>query len=237
MEPLLVGVLTTAAFTFLIMFMPNTRVQVLPGLAGGLLTAVLFIFWMKLCLAIQIGVANYSTIYGSFAVVPIVLFWIQVSWEIVLLGTETASALQNCTSHSLEMRARAASARSKFVLALAVVREAARAMLGEAPAFETSRFAREKGVPVRILNEVLHELVQAGLLAELRNGAGVYVLLRSPDSIQVKDVFDVMHAANSAVAAAGGSLTPAIQDVLNRMDAGVTASFESMSVRQLAAKS
>ncbi len=38
---------------------------------------------------------TYQGVYGSMALVPLVLVWIYVSWLLVLLGVEIACALQN----------------------------------------------------------------------------------------------------------------------------------------------
>jgi uncharacterized BrkB/YihY/UPF0761 family membrane protein len=45
---------------------------------------------MKLCAVAQVGIANSSALYGSFALFPIVLAWTYMSWQIVLLGAVIA---------------------------------------------------------------------------------------------------------------------------------------------------
>lgn len=72
-----------AAFFWL---MPNASVRFRSALWGGMIVAVLFGGWMKLCAVAQVGIAKSSAMYGSFALVPIVLAWIYMSWQIVLLG-------------------------------------------------------------------------------------------------------------------------------------------------------
>ena len=180
--------MTSLCFAFLIMFMPNTRVRLGPGLAGGVAAGLLFIGWMFLCAALQVGVAKYGKIYGSFAVVPIVLAWVFVSWEIVLFGAEVAFAVQNCGTYRLEQGARRASMRSRVLLAVAVTAEAARGMVAGEGHFDVAAFARERRVPVRFLNDVIEDLVHAGLLGQLSDERGRYALLRSPENLRVQDV-------------------------------------------------
>ena len=38
---------------------------------------------------------SYNAIYGSFAALPLFLLWMQISWEILLLGGELSFAYQN----------------------------------------------------------------------------------------------------------------------------------------------
>jgi len=77
---------TSFAFAFALGFMPNTRVNRIAALEGGVVTAVSMCLWMKICAVAQIGIANASALYGSFAFLPIVLAWIYVSWRIFLFG-------------------------------------------------------------------------------------------------------------------------------------------------------
>jgi len=185
-------VTTCLAFSFLLMFMPNTKVKFGPGLIGGIVTGLLFLGWLWLCRAFQVGVAGYSRLYGSFAFVPILLAWAFTSWSIVLFGAEVAFAFQNCVTYRMEQEAREASMKARLMLALSVVMEAARAMLGPGRGLNVSVFAAEKKVPVRFLNDVVDRLVHAGVLAELSGQSGHYVLLKSPERLLVRDVLDGM---------------------------------------------
>ena len=233
---LAVAVMTSLCFSFIIMFMPNTRVRILPGLTGGIVVGLLFIVWMRLCAAMQIGVARYGKIYGSFAVVPIVLAWVYVSWEIVLFGAEVAFAVQNCTTYRMERGARRANVQSRIILALSLIVEAARAMVGKAREFEIADYARRKCVPVRFLNDMVTELVQAGFLAELSEKSGRFVLLKSPESLKAREVIDVVMLSGVKPDALGlGSVDPWIEKVINMADHGINESLRQITIQDLLA--
>lgn len=74
------------AFGFFFWVVPNCAVRFRCAGLGGLVTAVLFGGWLKLCAVAQVGIAKSSALYGSFAFLPIVLAWLYMSWQIVLLG-------------------------------------------------------------------------------------------------------------------------------------------------------
>lgn len=190
LKNLMVIFMSSLTFTFVIMFMPNTRVKTDAGVAGGLVAAILFLVWLSLCAALQVGVARYGKIYGSFAVFPILLAWVYVSWEIVLFGAEVAFAVQNASTYRMEQGVEQASVEAKVTLALSVVVAAGRGMLGEGGCFEVAAFARKKLVPVRFLNAIVSQLVEIGLLGELSEQPGAFVLMRSPGSIRVGEVVD-----------------------------------------------
>jgi membrane protein len=81
-------------FTLLYRFLPNTMVTFPAALIGGLVGAVCWLLTQTLYLKLQIGVARYNAIYGSFATLPLFLLWIYVAWMVFLMGAEVAFATQ-----------------------------------------------------------------------------------------------------------------------------------------------
>ena len=84
----------TLAFTYVISFMPNVKVERRAALAGGAFTALAFGGWMRLCATAQVGLAKSSALYGSLAFLPIILAWIYMSWQIILFGANLSNAIQ-----------------------------------------------------------------------------------------------------------------------------------------------
>lgn len=83
------------SFAFFLWVMPNCRVRFSSACYGGLITALLFGGWMKVCAVAQVGIAKSSALYGSFAFMPIVLAWLYMSWQIVLLGANMVKAFED----------------------------------------------------------------------------------------------------------------------------------------------
>lgn len=84
----------SSAFACFYIFMPNCKVMKRAAFKAGFITSVLFCGWLKLCAVAQVGIANSSALYGSFAFLPIVLAWVYVSWQIVLLGSSMTYAFE-----------------------------------------------------------------------------------------------------------------------------------------------
>jgi len=89
-------VLLTSSLTlgFFFWIMPNCKVKFLWAWLGGLITAVLLDGWVKICAVAQIGIAKSSAMYGSFALLPIILAWLYMTWQIILLGANVVKALE-----------------------------------------------------------------------------------------------------------------------------------------------
>lgn len=221
---LTVGTLT---FAFLLGFMPNTRVKAGPALVGGLVTLVLFVLWLKLCAMLQVGIAKYSALYGGFAVLPILLMWVYTSWQIVLLGSEIAFAAQNRDTYMLEQNASEASLRARILLALALCSAMAKhAREADGGPFNAEAFAHEKGVPHRFLKEVLDGLARHGLLAEVAERPGEYLLCRCGSSITAGEVVKTLLNDGESPEALGlGDLGDPAASFSQRLDATVDAAL------------
>jgi membrane protein len=178
----------TLAFTFLLLFMPNTRVRVLPAFVGGLFTAIFFTAWLKICTLMQVGIVKYSLIYGGFALLPILLAWIYVSWEIVMLGAHIACTLQHGAVCPTDRHGRQASPRSRLLLALALCAGTVRSVRESGEPFDAEEFIVMHHLPARLTRSLLAELVEAGLLAEVANRPGFYLPCRDPERLRVADV-------------------------------------------------
>ncbi len=223
-------------FGFTIMFMPNTKVKFSAGISGGIVAGILFIGWLWVCAAIQVGVAKYSKIYGSFAIVPIILTWVYVSWQIILFGAEVAFAVQNCSTYRMEQGSERASFMARIILALSLVLEATRQMTRTDGGFlEMEKFAGKKSVPVRLLNEVLHELVELRLLAEVYEEGGSFVLVKSPDKLKIYDVVNKIVRFGVPPEKLGlGNPEPEIEKIINKLTDGIKGKLNEITVLQVA---
>lgn len=221
---LTVGTLT---FAFLLGFMPNVRVKTGAAVVGGLVTLVLFVGWLKLCAMAQVGIAKYSTLYGSFAVLPILLMWVYTSWEIILLGSVIAFAVQNRDTYMLEQHAAEASLRSRLLLALALCGEMARhAQEREGGTFAAEAFAKQRGIPSLFVKNLLEDLARKGLLAKVSDRPGEYLLCRCGSSLTVAEIAKVLMDDGEPPEALGlGRLDASALAFSQRLDAALDASL------------
>jgi membrane protein len=79
-------IIDTVMFSLLYIILPNFRVGIWNGFAGGLLAAVLFGIAKKLFAFYIHQFPSYELIYGTLATIPIFLLWVYISWMILLFG-------------------------------------------------------------------------------------------------------------------------------------------------------
>jgi uncharacterized BrkB/YihY/UPF0761 family membrane protein len=63
--------------------MPNTRVKFFNALIAALVAGTALQVFQFLYLSGQIWITKYNAIYGTFAAIPLLLLWIQLSWFII----------------------------------------------------------------------------------------------------------------------------------------------------------
>lgn len=83
-------ILIVLSLILLYRLVPNAAVSLRSAIIGGTLAGF---FWQGAhwgYFHFQIGIARYSAVYGALAFLPFLLFWIYLSWIIVLLGLELA---------------------------------------------------------------------------------------------------------------------------------------------------
>jgi membrane protein len=111
--------LSVLAFTGLYAIVPSRRVRIVDALTGGLAAGVLFAA-LRWAFGLYVTSSQaYTTVYGAVATVPIFLFWMFLSWAVVLVGAEMAAALPEWRAGLAH--ARPGSAGQRLGVALAIL--------------------------------------------------------------------------------------------------------------------
>ena len=88
-------VLVWVLFIFIYMFMPTAPVRFKHAFWAGMIAGTLFQVVQWFYIRFQVGVSSYNAIYGGLAALPLLLVWLQLSWSIVLWGTELCYIIRN----------------------------------------------------------------------------------------------------------------------------------------------
>ena len=163
-------VIIVFTFTGIFMFIPNTHVKFKNAFGAALFSGTIFQLFQTFYISGQIWVSKYNAIYGSFAALPLLLLWLQLSWVICLLGVELASAGQNIESFSFEKDTRNISRRCKdfftIMIASIIVK---RFEKGEKPLTELNISVLYK-IPIKLTSDILSLLIKAGIVIETNSG-------------------------------------------------------------------
>jgi membrane protein len=180
-------------FTMLYLIMPNTKIPIRSAILGGVVGGTIAQIVQWIYINFQIGVAKYGAIYGSFAALPLFLGMLQMSWMIVLLGAEIAHANDHYETFGFHPDYSRLSVSSKRVLMLRIFHLLTKKFsLAEKP-LSAHQIAHALEIPVRLVGQFLHELIDVGLVAETAKGVKGEVAFqpaRTIENITVKFALD-----------------------------------------------
>ncbi|MFP4225029.1 MAG: YhjD/YihY/BrkB family envelope integrity protein, partial [Phycisphaeraceae bacterium] len=181
----------------LYLLMPNTHVRLSAAAVGALVASLL---WEAGKAGFQAYVGYtlpYSALYGSVGLIPLFLFWVYVSWMIVLFGLELAYTLQVLPGHGLEEVEKRSETEMltdpNWVIPLMVL--IGRAFDRGEPV-EISELASQTNLPIRTAGMFCEHLRDEHLLHQVQRGEGeerCYSLAVPPRRIELRRLLEVAH--------------------------------------------
>ena len=179
-------------FTAAYYLVPNTKVHFKGALIAGILCGTLFQGVQWLFVTGQVYVSKYNAIYGSFAFLPLLLVWLQLSWLITLSGVVLTYAWQNFDSFAYHDKAKDVSGAYAHQMAIAVLALAARKFKQHETPLTRAELVHDYDMPGPLVDNLLDKLQKAGLLNAInpKNNKGecAYQPSRDPDEYTVNNV-------------------------------------------------
>ncbi|APG26553.1 ribonuclease BN-like protein [Syntrophotalea acetylenivorans] len=181
-----------AAFIFLYLFMPNTRVRIQAALVGGIVGGTLWQLLQWGYVHFQVGVGKYNAIYGTMAALPIFIVWLYLSWMIVLFGVELTYAIQNIGTVRQNLGAEKINFLCRQQLALTILILTGEIFYRGEPAWGREQIGEDLKLPPRVLSELLDDMVRLNLMAVLCDESGEHLRYqpgRALDALTVQGLF------------------------------------------------
>ena len=99
---LIFGVIVTFTFSAMYKFIPNAKVDYGAALRAAVPAAIAFTVMNYLYLETQVMVTRLNAVYGVFAAVPLFMMWMNVGWNIILIGSELSYAFQHVENYNID---------------------------------------------------------------------------------------------------------------------------------------
>ena len=157
-------VISWVIFTAAYYLIPNTKVHFKGALFAGILAGTLFQMVQWLFVSGQVYVSKYNAIYGSFAFLPLLLVWMQLSWLITLTGVVLTYAWQNFDSFAYREKVKNISQTYSNHIAIAVLTIAVKRFKQQHGTLTRSELIHEYEIPGPLADKLLSILHQARLL-------------------------------------------------------------------------
>lgn len=154
-------------FTIMYMVIPNTRVRFYNAMLAGILAGSAFQLFQILYINGQVYLSRFNVVYGSFAAIPLLLLWLQISCLIILLGAEISYASQNVKNFDYEVDTKNISSRYKNFLTLFITHLVVKQFEEQKPPLSSEQIATNYKLPIRLVNQILNQLTEVAILIEV----------------------------------------------------------------------
>lgn len=94
--------LATLTFSAMYKFIPKYDVNYGVALRAAMFSGLAFTVMQFLYLETQVLVTRLNGVYGTFAAIPLFMIWLQISWNIILMGAELSYAFQHVDTYNID---------------------------------------------------------------------------------------------------------------------------------------
>lgn len=225
-----------AAFCFIYIFVPNTRVKFRSALVGASVGGMIWQLTNIVFTSFAASAVQYSAIYSGFAILMLFMIWIYLAWIILLFGAMVAYFHQHPEQIRLGGGVRMAlSHRMSERIALTVLTLVADSYCNEKRPWTLDDFVQRLRIPGDTLGEVVDMLQSCHLLVETAAEPPEYLPGHSPDSLTVARILAEIRAAGEEQSEFDASfLTMSnIDEVFERVHSGSTQALRGMTLKDL----
>ena len=148
--------------------LPTVNVRFWPAFISGVLAGIVFQIFQALYISGILWISKYNAIYGSFAAVPLLLLWIQLSWTIVLFGAQLSFSIQNVRKFAFERDTTNVSRRYIDFITIVVASLIVKRFISDERRPHTAdSLAEESKAPIRLVSEAIHRLLSIEAITEV----------------------------------------------------------------------
>lgn len=223
-------VLNWILFSFIYLFLPNTTINWRYAMLGGVIGGTLYqvIGWAYF--HFQIGVSNYSTIYGSLAALPLFLIWVNLSWQVVLLGAEIAYHFEISAPSGEGIQQMV----TKKYLGLMLCSYFCSLFLKGKNSEPLSKVAKNFAADESILRSIALDLFEAGILAMDQEGR--FLPAKNPIELKMKTVLDALEDQPVLYPVGFSFYTEDYETVLSQYNESIVKQDKNLTLKEISEK-
>jgi len=228
-------VLVVSAFTFVYVFVPNTRVSFKAAVIGALAAGLMWQIMGWGFAAFVTHSTKYTAIYATFATMLFFLIWLYLSWLILLIGGSIAFYVQHPEYRNLRSRIIRLSNRMKEKMALLIMSLVGQHYYHQLPPWTLKGLAKQMHVGTDACGLLVDTLEKAGALVRTSDTPPTYLPGHALETFMLKDIIDIVRAAGESPYLSPDKLpqTELVDDLCQEMGGAIDASLEGRTLRDL----
>jgi membrane protein len=222
--------MVTTLFTFLYMFIPNTRVRFTPALSGAVVAGVLWAAVGSIFTRFVEYSSRLTLVYAGFAAVVAIVIWTYCGWMILLSGAQLSFYIQNPSYLRFGLRQLHLSMVELEQLALTIAFLVGHNAATGRPRYTLDQLASDLGVTGVALAPLITALEQARVL---KLSGEELQLARDPARLSVIDIIEAVRQQRSGKPVSRALAVPGVSDIVARVDAARRASCAGHTLQEL----
>jgi membrane protein len=192
---LLPYILICAAFTFIYIFVPNTKVKFRSALVGGIFGGILWESTGWAFASFVVSSTKYAAIYSGFAIMILFLVWIYLSWLILLVGASVSFYYQYPQLLSIKPETLILSNRLKEKLTLTIMFLIGLHHYKGKPPWNINSLVEYLDIPIEPVYESLELLKKQGFIIETNEEPSGYLPSRDINVIKLKELIHAVRVS------------------------------------------
>jgi membrane protein len=217
--PAILSYLVSVVAFFLFYFvLPNTKVRVKPAIWGA---AVAALVWAAAKWIFSVYVTKfipYNQVYGMLGLIPLSVFWIYISWLIVLFGLQLTFTTQHLKSLDAAEIEAAHKTEDYFIAnditAINIVREIAAAFQNNSAPLEAETISSKLDIPAELTEKILNSFVNRGILVKTVEPKTGFLPAKDPECIKLSEISEALASIGFAQSAELQQIAQAQQNSL-----------------------
>lgn len=158
-------VLSWGFFALAYKLLPNAKVKFKHAIISGIICGTAFNLFQWIYLSGQIWVSKYNAIYGSFAFLPLLLLWMQLSWLICLIGVVLSYSSQNVFNFDYEKDIKNISRNYYERVLITIMAIIITRRRNGKEALTCSELAHNYIIPIQLVSRAINDLLHIELIA------------------------------------------------------------------------
>ena len=228
-------ILILAAFCFVYLFIPNTRVKFRSALVGAVVGGTLWQGCGLVFAEFAASSTKYDAIYSGFAILVMFMIWLYLNWLILLIGARVAYYYQYPEQVQQSSERIPLHGRFREQMGLLALYWIAHRFVHEGKPLDLETLSQLLHMPADRVSETLNMLEARALIAESSSDPAEYLLLHDPASQTIAELVEVIRRPDEdcRLMEERASSVADVDSLMLRMETAKREHLDGMTLRDL----
>ena len=224
-----------AAFTFLYIFIPNTKVKIKSALVGGVIAGILWETAGWAFASFIVTSTKYAAIYSGFAILIMFMLWLYLSWLILLVGAQISFYHQYPHFLTANKDVFTLSNRLRERITFMIMYFIGYNYFHNQKHWTLDGLVNRLELPVDTIQDILDLLEKDGLILETGDDPPAYIPARSIEKIRLNDLLNCVRIAEKETLSLEKRVAsvPDVDTIISTLDIAIDKTLGEQTLRDL----